>query len=142
MLNEALPPFPAGVVAKLADVFRELQSDRTQLAASKTALDAVEQFLGAYRCYAQVAARRRADRVLAAHYEYEAGMKEILSAEAECDRSLAELARLKSELQRLSTEESALQAEVSALQLSPHIKNAHTLEHANRQAAERILPSR
>ena len=85
----------------------------------------------------EVAAKRRADRVLAAHYEYEAAVKEILTAEAECDRSLAELARLKTEMQHLSSEQDALQAEIRAFQQSPQMKDPQALEQAHRDAAER-----
>ena len=136
-LSEALPPVSPAIVASVADAFRSLQSDRTHLDSSKTALAAVEQFLTGYRSYVEVAARRRAERVLAAHYEYEAGMKEILTAEAECDRSMAELARLKTELQRLSVEEHALQAEIAAFQQNTHVKDAKALEQAHREATER-----
>jgi len=117
-LSEALPPVSPGLVAKVADAFRNLESDRSQLNSSRFALAAVEQFLTGYSGYAQVSARRRADRVLAAHDEYEVAMKEILAAEAECDRLLAELARLKADMQRISTEEHALQSEIAAYPLS------------------------
>ena len=136
-LSEALPPVSSAVIVTVAEAFSNLQSDRGQLDSSKTALAAVEQFLTGYRLYSQVAAKRRAERVLAAHYEYEAGMKEILTAEAECDRSLAELARLKTEMQRLADEEHALEAEIAAFQHGPEMKDARVLEQAHRDAVER-----
>src|SRR5262245_58408020 len=71
-LSEALPPVSPAVVAAVAEAFRNLQSERNQRDSSKVALAAVEQFWAGYRGYAEVAAKRRADRVLAAHYEYEA----------------------------------------------------------------------
>ncbi len=136
-LSEAMPPVSTAVIANVADAFHDLQSDRTQLDSSKAALAAVERFLTVYRSYAEIAAKRRADKVLAAHYEYEVGMKEILTAEAECDRSLAELARLKTEMQRLSLEEHALQAEIAAFHQSPQMTDARTLEQVHREANER-----
>jgi hypothetical protein len=135
-LSEALPPVSPGLVAKVADAFRNLESDRSQLNSSRFALAAVEQFLTGYRGYAEVSARRRADRVLAAHDEYEVAMKEILTAESECDRLLAELARLKVELQRLSTEEHAIQSEIAAFQHSPE-RGALDLEQVRRDAADK-----
>jgi hypothetical protein len=135
-LSEALPPVSTSLVAKVADAFRILESDRSQLNSSRFALAAVEQFLTGYRGYAEVSARRRADRVLAVHDEYEVAMKEILAAESECDRLLAELARLKSELQRLSSEEHALQAEIAAFQHRPE-KGALDLEQVRRDAADK-----
>src|SRR5262249_35263714 len=79
----------------------------------------------------------RAAQVLSAHEEYEAAMKEILTAEADCDRSLAELARLKTELQRVSVEEHALQAEIGGFQSGQHLEGAYALEQAHREAAEK-----
>src|SRR5215467_79207 len=136
-LSEALPPVSPAVIGVLADAFSNLESDRNQLQSSKTALSAVEQFLTEYRQYSQVAAKRRAGRVLAAHYEYESAVKEILTAESECDRSLAELARLKTEIQRLSVEEHALQAEIQAFQQNSQVKDPQALEQAHREAKER-----
>ena len=135
-LSEALPPVSPGLVAKVADAFRNLEADRTQLNSSRFALAAVEQFLTGYRGYAQVAARRRAGRVLGAHDEYEVAMKEILAAESECDRLLAELASLKAEMQRLSAEEYALQSEIVAFQHNPE-KGAIDLEQVRRDAADK-----
>src|SRR5262245_54561800 len=130
-LSEALPPVSPAIIAVVAEGFRNLESDPSQLNSSKAALGAVEQFLTGYRRYAEVAAKRRADRVLHAHEEYEAGMKEILTAEAECDRSLAELARLRTEMQRIAAGEHALQAEITAFHDSPQMKDAHALEQAH-----------
>src|SRR5262249_15783828 len=136
-LSEALPPVSAAVIADVAEAFRDLQFDRIRLNSSKTALAAVEQFLVGYRSYAQVAAKRRADRVLTAHLDYEEGMKEVLAAEAECDRSLAELARLKADLQQLSAEEHAVDAETAAFQQAPHFNTTQPLEELHRQAADK-----
>src|SRR5215831_2471922 len=135
-LSEALPPVSPAIIANLADVFRQIDADRNQLRSSKAAITAVEHFLTEYRRYAEIAARRRADRVLAAHYDYEAVTKEVLAAEAECDRSLAALARLKTELQSLTDEEHTLEAEILSFQQSP-TNDAHALEQVQREAAER-----
>src|SRR5262247_3248575 len=136
-LSEALPPVSAAVIATVAEAFRNLESDRNQLESFKTALGAVERFLSGYCRYAEVAAKRRVDRVRAAHYEYEAWMKEILISETECDQSLAELARLKSELQHLSVEQQALQSEIAALEESPHMKDGYALDRAHHEAKEK-----
>src|SRR5215471_7164711 len=135
-LAEALPPVSLAIIANLADVFRQVDADRKQLRSSKTALAAVEQFLTEYRHYAQIAAKRRADRLLAAHYDYESVMKEVLAAEAECDRSLTALGRLKTEMQSLTDEKHALEAEILSFQQSP-ANDAHALEQVHREAAER-----
>ena len=136
-LSEALPPVSPTIIANVAEAFRNLESDRSKLESFKTALTAADRFLNGYRRYAEVAAKRRVDRVRRAHFEYETGMKEILVSEADCDRSLAELARLKAELQRVTVEQHAVQAEISALQQSPHMKDPHALERAQREAKEK-----
>jgi SbcC/RAD50-like, Walker B motif len=144
-LSEAMPPVSRAVIENVAEAFSNLQSDRSALDSSKAALSAVEQFLTVYRSYAEIAAKRRADRVLAAHEKYEAGMKEILTAEAECDRSLAELARLKTEMERLSVEEHALETEITAFQQGrqgTQTNDAYTLEQLHREANERRKDAR
>jgi hypothetical protein len=135
-LSEALSPVSTDVIAVVADALSKAQIDRTQLNSSKTALAAVDHFLTGYRRYAEIAAKRRAERVLAAHREYEPAVQEMLTAEAECDRSLAELARLKMELHNLSAEEHALQTEVLAFQQNSQVQNAHGMERARRELAE------
>src|SRR6059036_3043476 len=142
-----MAPVSPAVIKSVAEAFSSFESDRKRLASFKAALAAAERFLTGYRLYAQVAAKRRADRVLAAHYEYEAGTKEFLNAEADCDRSLAELARLKAEMQRLADEEHAIEAELAVFQQNSRTKDARALdrsslgnfglEQARREANER-----
>jgi SbcC/RAD50-like, Walker B motif len=136
-LGEALPPVAPVIIRNLAEAFRDLESDRGKLESYKVAHVAVDRFLASYRSYAEVVAKRRADRVIAAHREYEAGMKEILLSEAECDQSLTELAKLKTELQRLSVEQHTLQTEITALEQNPHVKDSTAVEQARREAKEK-----
>jgi chromosome segregation ATPase len=116
-LSEALCPVSPAIIGEVAEAFRNLESDRNTLESFETAMNAVEQFLTGYRTYAQVAARRRADRVWMAHQEYEAQMKEMVAAEAECGLSLAELTKLKTEIERLSSEQHDVEAKIAVLQL-------------------------
>jgi hypothetical protein len=136
-LGEALPPVSPAIIRNLAEAFRDLESDRGKLESYRVAHVAVDRFLSAYRSYAEVVAKRRADRVIAAHREYEAGMKEILLSETECDQSLAELAKLKTELQRLSVEQHTLQTEIAAFEQNPHVKDSRAVEQAEREAKEK-----
>jgi hypothetical protein len=135
-LGEALPPLSRDVIASVAEALRTVTADRAQLNTCKTSLAAVDQFLIGYRRYAEIAARRRADRVLAVHREYETALHEVLNAEAECDRSLAELARLKTELHDLAAEAHTLETVVVAFRQSSN-NNAHDIEQAHREAAEK-----
>ncbi|MDN5930233.1 MAG: TIGR02680 family protein, partial [Pseudonocardia sp.] len=59
-LTEALPPLDQAVVADVAEAFRSLEEDRDELAAMTEAHGSAQAFLGHYRRYASVAARRRA----------------------------------------------------------------------------------
>jgi hypothetical protein len=136
-LSEALSPVSSDVIAVVADALSKAEIDRAQLNSSKTALAAVDHFLTGYRRYAEIAAKRRAERVLAAHREYEPAVQEMLNAEAECDRSLAELARLKMVLHDLSAEEHALQTEVLAFHQNSQVQNADGIDRARRELAER-----
>ncbi len=136
-LGEALSPVAPAIIRNLAEAFRDLESDRGKLESYKVAHAAVDRFLASYRSYAEVVAKRRADRVLAAHREYEAGMKEILVSESECDQSLAELAKLKTELQRLSVEQHTLETEIAALEQNPHVKDSQAVAQAQFEAKEK-----
>jgi hypothetical protein len=136
-LSEALPPVSRTAIENVAEAFRSLESDRDQLDRSRSALAAVEEFLGGYSVYAAIAAKRCAQRVLNAHNDYEHAMRELLTAEADCDRSLAELARLKADMQRLSAQERAIQAEIAVFQQNPEKKDAQALDHFQRELEER-----
>jgi uncharacterized protein (TIGR02680 family) len=136
-LSEALRPVSPAVIAEVAEAFRNLEADRNTLESFKTATNAVEQFLAGYGTYAQVAARRRADRVWTAHLGYESQMAEMVAAEQECDQSIAELTKLSGEITRLSSEQHDLQAKIAALQQSPQMKDAIAMERLHREARER-----
>src|SRR5262245_15057057 len=135
-LSEALRPVSSSVIAQVAEAFHNLESDRNTLESFEAAMNSVEEFLMGYRTYAQVAARRRADRVWTAHQEYEAQMREMVSAEAECGQSIAELSKLKTEMNRLSSEQHDLEAKIAALQQSPQVKDAISMERLHSEARE------
>jgi uncharacterized protein (TIGR02680 family) len=138
-LSEALPPVSPAVIGNVAEAFRNLESERGKLESFKVAMTAVNRFLTSYRSYARVAARRAIDHVRTAHREYETGMKDILQSEADCDRSLAELARLKTEIQRITSDQHSLEAEIAALQQRPEIRDAEGIERAHREALEKRM---
>ena len=136
-LSEALRPVSPTIVGEVAESFRNLESDRNTLESFETAMNAVEEFLTGYRTYAQVAARRRADRVWMAHQEYEIQMKEMVAAEADCGESLAELTKLKTEIERLSDEQHDVEARITVLQQSPQLRDSTAMERLHRESRER-----
>src|SRR5688572_14422147 len=56
-LSEALPPVSPAVIENIAEALKNLETDRSRLESSKTALNAVDRFLGSYRSYVRIAAR-------------------------------------------------------------------------------------
>src|SRR5262245_29712443 len=136
-LSEALRPVSPTIIGEVAEAFRTLESDRNTLESFEAAMNAVEEFLTGYRTYAQVAARRRADRVWTAHQEYEAQMKEMVAAEADCSQSLDELTKLKTEIDRLSSEQHDVEARIAVLQQSTQLRDMTAMERLHREARER-----
>ncbi|XKK40018.1 hypothetical protein HFP72_04290 [Nocardiopsis sp. ARC36] len=59
-LTESLPPVDQAVIADVAEAYRELEDDETELNAMADAERAASAFLGHYRDYARAAARRAA----------------------------------------------------------------------------------
>ena len=70
-LTEALPPLSPGLVTTVAEAFRGLDEERDALRSLAEAQQAATDFLGHYRRYARVAAKRKAagPRVTQSRYE-------------------------------------------------------------------------
>ena len=59
-LTEALPPLDENLITQVAEAFRSLDDERTTLLGLQEANKAADDFLGVYRRYATVAAKRKA----------------------------------------------------------------------------------
>src|SRR5207253_11433705 len=70
-LTEALPPLSPGLVTTVAEAFRGLDEERDALRSLAEAQEAATAFLGHYRRYAKVAAKRKAagPRLTQSRYE-------------------------------------------------------------------------
>nr|MDQ2710084.1 TIGR02680 family protein [Actinomycetota bacterium] len=86
-LTEALPPLDQAVVADVAEAFRSLEEDRDELTAMTEAHGSARSFLGQYRRYAGIAARRRAALPRAAQQAYEKARAALASAETEHEQA-------------------------------------------------------
>lgn len=127
-LTEALPPLDQAVVADVAEAFRSLEEDRDELAAMTEAHTCAEGFLGHYRRYASVAARRRAERPRRAEQGYR-GAREALAAAEEAHRTADEQVGVaEGRLDALAERADALLARDRALRASPEMRAASRLE--------------
>jgi uncharacterized protein (TIGR02680 family) len=134
-LSQALPPLPDAVLGDVAEAFRSLETDRSELTDFKAARDSAELFLKEYQRYVQIAARRRAEELRTTHSAYEATMRRLRTAESAAEQATRELGGLKESIDQLSIEEQVAMAAESTLRDSPEMKDAKALEDA-RLAAE------
>ena len=134
-LSQALPPLPDAVLGDVAEAFRSLETDRSELMDFKAARDSAELFLKEYQRYVQIAARRRAEELRTTHSAYEATMRRLRTAESAAEQATRELGGLKESIDQLSIEEQVAMAAESTLRDSPEMKDAKALEDA-RLAAE------
>lgn len=133
-LTEALPPLDPALVATVAEAFRGLDEERETLRALAEAKTAAEQFLGHYRRYSRIAAKRRAAPVRHTHSRYEQLGRELGEAEAAYEKAtlaLEEAARL---LGALATAKTQLEARRAALQSSPEMRDAEALKQVGAEA--------
>ncbi|WP_158895335.1 TIGR02680 family protein [Amycolatopsis anabasis] len=133
-LTEALPPLDQAVVADVAEAFRTLEEDRDSLVAMTEAHGAAKSFLGHYRRYARIAARRRAALPRNAQAVYRRVSEELSAADADFHRAGAALQAAKDRLTDLATARNRLQARDGALRASPEMRSAGELERAANDA--------
>lgn len=138
-LTESLPPVDQAIIADVAEAYRELEDDETELNAMVDAERAASAFLGHYRDYARAAARRAARPPRVAHSRYEkltADRNEAESAHAEAE---AELERIDTRTADLDERVVRLRGQDQSLRRSPEMDSARDLDRARveaHQAAE------
>ncbi|HEV2782669.1 MAG TPA: TIGR02680 family protein [Actinophytocola sp.] len=139
-LTEALPPLDQAVIADVAEAFRSLEEDRDELAVMRQASEAARSFLGHYRRYARIAARRRAERPRRAQSAYEKVNAELNAANAAHEAAETALRAAEQRLSELDSERDRLRARDEELRKSPEMRDARALheaaETAKRLAAE------
>uniref|UniRef100_A0AAU2VKG4 TIGR02680 family protein n=1 Tax=Streptomyces sp. NBC_00008 TaxID=2903610 RepID=A0AAU2VKG4_9ACTN len=132
-LTEALPPVDQAVIADVAEAFRSLDEEKTELAAASAAERAAAGFLEHYRRYARIATRRRARLPRAEHSRYEQRRRDLVEAQAkqavaeEDRRAAAEL------IATLEEQHGRLRAQDAALRESPEMRSARSLEQAHHE---------
>ncbi|MPY80062.1 MAG: TIGR02680 family protein [Actinophytocola sp.] len=133
-LTEALPPLDQAVLADVAEAFRSLEEDRDALTAMTEARDAASGFLGHYRRYARIAARRKAAGPREAEGHYRRIREELNTAEAAYAEAVAALAAAERAMAELDDTRERLLARQRALRESPEMRSARELERADEDA--------
>jgi uncharacterized protein (TIGR02680 family) len=129
-LTEALPPLDQAVIADVAEAFRSLAEDRDELGVMRQASEAAQSFLGHYRRYARIAARRRAERPRRAQSAYEKVNAELNAANAAHEAAEAALSAAEQRLSELDGERERLRAREDELRKSPEMRDARALHEA------------
>ncbi|MGI8814958.1 MAG: TIGR02680 family protein, partial [Pseudonocardia sp.] len=129
-LTEALPPLDQAVVADVADAFRSLEEDRDELTAMTEAHGSARSFLGQYRRYAGIAARRRAALPRAAQQAYEKARAALASAETEHEQAERAVGLAHQRLAQLESAEHSLRARKDVLAARPEMQDAARLRAA------------
>ncbi|HMH35961.1 MAG TPA: TIGR02680 family protein, partial [Streptosporangiaceae bacterium] len=135
-LTEALPPLSPGLVTTVAEAFRGLDDERDALRSLAEAQEAATAFLGHYRRYAKVAAKRKAAGPRLTQSRYEGLGRDLATAEEAFTAAQQQLNEAQRELTQLEEQRTELEARQGALQADPAMRDAERLEQL-RQDADR-----
>jgi uncharacterized protein (TIGR02680 family) len=135
-LTEALPPLSPGLVTTVAEAFRGLDDERDALRSLAEAQEAATAFLGHYRRYAKVAAKRKAAGPRLTQSRYEGLGRDLATAEEAFTAAQSQLDEAQRELTHLEEQRTELEARQGALQADPAMRDAERLEQL-RQDADR-----
>jgi uncharacterized protein (TIGR02680 family) len=135
-LTEALPPLSPGLVTTVAEAFRGLDEERDALRSLAEAQQAAADFLGHYRRYAKVAAKRKAAGPRLTHSRYEQLGRDLAAADEAFAAAQRELDETQHELTRLEDQHGAWEARRDALRADPAMRDAERLDQL-RQDADR-----
>ncbi len=135
-LTEALPPLSPGLVTTVAEAFRGLDEEREALRSLAEAQEAATAFLGHYRRYAKVAAKRKAAGPRLAQSRYEQLGRELAAAEEAFTTAQQQLDEAQRELTELEEQRTGLEARQKALEADPAMRDAERLKQL-REDAER-----
>ncbi|WP_371534999.1 TIGR02680 family protein [Streptomyces sp. NBC_00466] len=132
-LTEALPPVDQAVIADVAEAFRSLDEEKSELAAASAAERAAAGFLEHYRRYARVATRRRARLPRAEHSRYEQRQRDLAEALAQQAGAEEERQAAAGLIATLEEQQNRLRAQDAALRESPEMRSARNLEQAHHE---------
>ncbi|HET7326231.1 MAG TPA: TIGR02680 family protein [Nocardioidaceae bacterium] len=127
-LTEALAPLDQALLADVAESFRSLDDERSELAVFTEAGETAGRFLDDYRRYAQIAARRHAEGPREAQSRYEATGRLLTEARRARDDAAQEISALKSAQAQTVDQLSVARAEKEALADSDLMRDARQLQ--------------
>lgn len=133
-LTEALPPLDPAVVADVAEAFRSLEEEKAALLSLTEARDTAVGFLGSYRTYARIAARRRAAESRTAQSAYEETGRRLAAARAELERAQVAEAAVAVRLGELEGEREQARRAGDVLRASPEMRSAQELHRLQTEA--------
>jgi len=133
-LTEALPPLSPGLVTTVAEAFRGLDEERDALRSLAEAEQAATDFLGHYRRYAKVAAKRKAAGPRLTQSRYEQLGRDLAAAEDAFAAAQQRLDEARGELTAQEEQRIELAARRDALQADPAMRDAERLEHLREDA--------
>ena len=135
-LTEALPPISPGLVTTVAEAFRGLDEERDALRSLAEAQEAATDFLGHYRRYAKVAAKRKAAGPRLTQSRYEQLGRDLTAAEEAFTAAQQQLDEAQRELTQLEEQRTEMEARQKALETDPAMRDAERLKQL-REDAER-----
>jgi uncharacterized protein (TIGR02680 family) len=141
-LTEALPPLSPGLVTTVADAFRGLDEERDALRSLAEAQEASTAFLGHYRRYAKVAAKRKAAAPRLTQSRYEQLGRDLAAAEEAFTAAQLQLDGARRDLTELQEQRTELGARQKALETDPAMRDAERLEQLREDAERREKAAR
>ena len=133
-LTEALPPLSPGLVTTVAEAFRGLDEERDALRSLAEAQEAATDFLGHYRRYAKVAAKRKAAGPRLTQSRYEQLGRDLAAAEEAFTAAQQQLDEAQRELTELEEQRTELEARQKALEADPAMRDAERLKQLREDA--------
>ncbi|GAB3687713.1 TIGR02680 family protein [Nocardiopsis oceani] len=135
-LTESLPPVDQAIVADVAEAYRELEEDETELNAMVDAERAASGFLGHYRDYARAAARRAARPPRTEHSRYERLTSDRNEAAAAHSAAESALTSVDARTAELDERVARLRGQDQTLRRSPEMDSARDLDSARIEAQQ------
>src|SRR5579863_9955880 len=136
-LTEALPPLSPSLVTTVAEAFRGLDEERDALSSLAEAQRAAGDFLGHYRRYAKLAAKRKAAGPRQTQAKYEQLGRDLADAEEAFTAAQQALDEAQGELTHLEEQRAELEARRNALEADPAMRDAERLEQLGEDANRR-----
>ena len=133
-LTEALPPLSPSLVTTVAEAFRGLDEERDALRSLAEAQEAATDFLGHYRRYAKVAAKRKAAGPRLTQSRYEQLGRDLAAAEEAFRFAQQQLDDAQRELTELEEQRTGLEARQKALEADPAMRDAERLKQLREDA--------